>query len=654
MRRRAAPRSAQPSAPVTAGVVRRRCACVGTCAACATEKQARGRVQREAAGRSSASGVPAAVHDVLATPGQPLDASARAYLEPRFAYSFERVALSPDASAVPRARPAAAAGDGLTLGAPDDALERQAESVAETVAAARAAAAPARDAPAPDFSRVRVHTGPEAAASALAIGARAYTVGAHVVFGEGAYAPGTADGRRLLAHELTHTLQQDGAAPGVVQRSAGGFFSNIFQSIFRYDFSAETLAEYLEQRDRTGEIEDDWDSDNKANQIAKDWARGAPRHVLTARRKAILIREMLSGWVGPGDQEAILDLLARADTPELAYFFGEGRVSHETLLAEFGSKKKDLWRFYQRRFPSAYPEKVQHALYFGDEVPEPSPPDLAKLKEPDTQPTGVTVQRGDPLPETGRPQYDAVRAGESQKRRREPVSPQEADDLIVAAYGAYLPEDRKPKDGRGHVAASVKTRGVGPSPEGGDTFEDFLYYCYGIERQRCKRSDRDCLRRAEDICRAEETHVGGYFDRENQEIVVRTDRESPATRLHEAVHAYAHAGTDELPRYAMEGLTEYLTRRLVETYRPAKGQKRLGAGQSYPGPYQVMLELSLLVGEPLLAKVHFQGDLKALCRALGKAKYDAWAENMHSQDDWQDAIKALRSPAPAGKPAGEC
>ncbi|HEY4460104.1 MAG TPA: DUF4157 domain-containing protein [Pseudonocardiaceae bacterium] len=59
-----------------------------------------------------------------------------------------------------------------------------------------------------DFSRVRVHTDPRAAASAQAIGARAYTVGTHVAFGPGSYAPDTADGKRALAHELAHVVQQ--------------------------------------------------------------------------------------------------------------------------------------------------------------------------------------------------------------------------------------------------------------------------------------------------------------------------------------------------------------------------------------------------------------------------------------------------------------
>ncbi len=65
-----------------------------------------------------------------------------------------------------------------------------------------------------DFSRVRVHAGGRASASAQAVRAQAYTVGRNVVFGPGAYAPGTEAGRRLLAHELTHVVQQGGSDLG--------------------------------------------------------------------------------------------------------------------------------------------------------------------------------------------------------------------------------------------------------------------------------------------------------------------------------------------------------------------------------------------------------------------------------------------------------
>lgn len=72
-----------------------------------------------------------------------------------------------------------------------------------------------------DLSAVRLHTGPQAAASAAAVQARAYAVGPDIVFGAGQYAPATRAGQQLLAHELVHVLQQrSGAAPpGTVQRA---------------------------------------------------------------------------------------------------------------------------------------------------------------------------------------------------------------------------------------------------------------------------------------------------------------------------------------------------------------------------------------------------------------------------------------------------
>ncbi|HEX6369268.1 MAG TPA: DUF4157 domain-containing protein [Longimicrobium sp.] len=63
-----------------------------------------------------------------------------------------------------------------------------------------------------DFSGVRVHADGAAARSARDVGASAYTVGRHIVFGAGEFAPATHQGRLLLAHELTHTVQQSAVA----------------------------------------------------------------------------------------------------------------------------------------------------------------------------------------------------------------------------------------------------------------------------------------------------------------------------------------------------------------------------------------------------------------------------------------------------------
>lgn len=114
----------------------------------ASERQ---RLQRKATDGTSIKSVPPIVNEVLASPGQPLDASTRGFMEERFGHKF---------------------------------------------------------------SAVRSHTDRRAAESADAVNALAYTVGQHIVFASGAYAPGTQQGDALLAHELAHVRQQAEAWPG--------------------------------------------------------------------------------------------------------------------------------------------------------------------------------------------------------------------------------------------------------------------------------------------------------------------------------------------------------------------------------------------------------------------------------------------------------
>jgi hypothetical protein len=132
----------------------------GQCANCGKEDKEK-KVARKAvssAGTTAGIEAPATVSHVLRSPGQPLDRSSRNFFEPRFGY---------------------------------------------------------------DFGSVRVHTNERAAASARSVGALAYTVGKHIVFGSNQYSAETAAGRRLLAHELAHTLQQ-GAVDGLgTERAAG-------------------------------------------------------------------------------------------------------------------------------------------------------------------------------------------------------------------------------------------------------------------------------------------------------------------------------------------------------------------------------------------------------------------------------------------------
>jgi hypothetical protein len=78
-----------------------------------------------------------------------------------------------------------------------------------------------------DFSQVRVHTGGDADRSAQDVNANAYTVGHHIVFGADRFAPNTQIGKRLLAHELTHVVQQS----GIGNYSAGTYAANMANQI---------------------------------------------------------------------------------------------------------------------------------------------------------------------------------------------------------------------------------------------------------------------------------------------------------------------------------------------------------------------------------------------------------------------------------------
>jgi Domain of unknown function (DUF4157) len=124
------------------------------CASCSEEEEQK-TLRTKPAGSITPGEAPPIVHQALRSSGQPLDTATRSFVEPRFRR---------------------------------------------------------------DFSGVRVHTGADAAQSAQAVNAVAYTVGSDIVFGQGKFAPVTPAGQRLLAHELAHVVQQsDGGS--LVQRA---------------------------------------------------------------------------------------------------------------------------------------------------------------------------------------------------------------------------------------------------------------------------------------------------------------------------------------------------------------------------------------------------------------------------------------------------
>ena len=199
---------------VPRGMLQRKCACGGTpgptgeCAECHKKRLQRKAWNSELGTRNDSS-VPPIVHEVLRSPGQPLDAQTREFMELRFGHDFSRIpALT--------TQPLGYSGS-LVIGASHNQYEREADASASRVVATNGT--PSRPV---NFGSVRVHTGSRAEESAHELGAHAYTVGDDIVFDSGRYAPQTNDGRALLAHELTHVLQQTGASELLQRQPKGG------------------------------------------------------------------------------------------------------------------------------------------------------------------------------------------------------------------------------------------------------------------------------------------------------------------------------------------------------------------------------------------------------------------------------------------------
>lgn len=115
------------------------------------------------------------------------------------------------------------------------------------------------------LENVRIHGGVEADASARSLHARAFTLGNDIWFAQGEYRPGSRDGRRLLAHELTHTIQQSQLARPLIQREAGQPLAGPrrvaaparAQAVEALDRAIERLAETIKRTARGEEVPED-------------------------------------------------------------------------------------------------------------------------------------------------------------------------------------------------------------------------------------------------------------------------------------------------------------------------------------------------------------------------------------------------------------
>ncbi len=205
-----------PSLSDASRSLQRRCPCGGEGGECGPAKEEKkeekreGGLQRSPVGPARVAAAPPIVHEVLRAPGRPLGTPTLDFMEPRFGR---------------------------------------------------------------DFSRVRVHADSRAAESARSVNALAYAVGQNIVFDSGQYAPATPSGQRLLAHELTHVVQQESGIPAIQRETK--------PPVEAEQRAIEVEAQACVSKDEQGALEklDNLDTRDLLNVVDKlfdNWAAGAP------------------------------------------------------------------------------------------------------------------------------------------------------------------------------------------------------------------------------------------------------------------------------------------------------------------------------------------------------------------------------------------
>lgn len=231
-------------------MLQRTCACGqhtiagGECAECRNKRLS---LQRRAINQAEPTTVPPIVHEVLHSPGQPLDAAKRAFMEPRFGHDFSRIPIHPPAVSAIQTK--------LAINKPGDEYEQETDGMVEpgTYMPGKMTPGISKDSPmiqrkaigtgerrfkipprifeavkkklgkgrpleasvrlqmeallGGNFSQVNIHIDIESQILAKALNAKAFRVNQDVFFAAGTYDPDSIEGRKLLAHELTHILR---------------------------------------------------------------------------------------------------------------------------------------------------------------------------------------------------------------------------------------------------------------------------------------------------------------------------------------------------------------------------------------------------------------------------------------------------------------
>ncbi len=510
-----------------------------------------------------------------------------------------------------------------------------------------------------DFSRVRVHSDEAATRSAKAVNARAYTVGRHIVFGPGNNARSGEPRRHLLAHELTHVLQQGaGDVPaGAIPFSRGDE---------RAEQEAETNAA------RVGDGMKDVHATATGLQLARQSGSSdsgyftdveqAPETECIVPFNGKTLDEILSG-----SAFTVVEFSSTTCTPckTLAGFLRAecNKHSKDKTPIHFYSvdvdKNPELAERYARQsIPQLYVFRGKNQLHHSDSVktidfysqlfnsfaaqkPAENSPDTGSMGIPRwalsliTGATFVAVA-GIAMAIAGRAgaKLDwraglaiaggALAAGLligaldpfGWTKRTKFVGAGEADALIRKRFGKYIAAAKQGEaplhNAKVETVPQSQLKALWECRHTGEKASDSLV---GWTDQGSQPGSKQQAQGAANC--AGVTLQNASYD--TPVIYYASDVKDATVLLHEGLHAYEHPKFSEsLRNFASEGATEYFTRQIADDIRAE-------AKSGYDDEVEKVRALVGVIGEDALRQAYFKGNFDPADKVLGKCGLEAWA-----------------------------
>jgi thiol-disulfide isomerase/thioredoxin len=498
-----------------------------------------------------------------------------------------------------------------------------------------------------DFGRVRIHHDDEAAASARDVSANAYTVGSSIVFDRGKYAPNSNTGRRLLAHELSHVVQQSrGTAATRVQ-------------LQRQAASPQTV--------QTATPAGDEKKQNAAASCIHELKGNDFSTIL--RPKTVAVIEFTASWCEPCQ-----NLAKKSLEPECEKYRNNPDIQVEfySIDIDLEENKDVVARLAKGGPPHLYIYAGTEQKYYNQGYVEPqfftqllakivadasaSKTDAKSGKSGLSRPARAGIFAGGGLALAGIGLGIAAALGPvglgavlgvlalgaaagfafgyfdplGLFKRKSPVGPDEADKLIGDRFGSNLQ--------KAIAGSTLSGKDLG-LPKCKINVVQTKEFCEAYVAKHTDPSNSFIAMSAKSECERQDLHAWVDFDTQPATIWIDADRRDPGTLIHEGLHLYSSKAIRQRSASLNEGATEYFTREITDD--PSVNIKR----DVYEKELEQVKELVGITGEGVMRNAYFKGAVdelvKALDRIRGEGTFEQWEDAME-KEQWDLASKKLR------------